>query len=46
MGGRAVKVEVVFLDVFAVVSLAVGQAEQAAPSGWVVAIPQGEAKAE
>ena len=46
MRGRAVEVEVVFLDVFAVVGLAVGQAEHAFLEDGVFAVPQGHAKAK
>src|SRR5208283_996920 len=43
---RAVEVEVIFLDVFAVVSLAVGQAEHAFLQDGVFAVPQGNAEAQ
>jgi hypothetical protein len=43
---RAVEVEVVLLDVLAVVSLAVGQAEQPLLEDRVLAVPQGEGKAQ
>src|SRR5713101_3931968 len=46
MGWCAVEVEVVFLDVLAVVALAVGQPEQALLEDRVGAIPQRERKAE
>ena len=41
---RAVEVEVVLLDVLAVVALAVGQAEQPLLEDRVLAVPQGQAK--
>ncbi len=44
--GRAVEIEVVFLDVFAVVGLAVGQAEHAFLEDGIVAIPQRDAEAQ
>ena len=43
---RAVEVEVVLLDVLAVIALAVGQAEQALLEDRVLAVPQGEREAE
>ena len=46
MGRRAVEVEVVFLDILAVIALAVGQAEQAFLEDRVLAVPQGEREAE
>ena len=46
MGRRAVEVEVVFLDVLAVVAFAVGQAEQAFLEDRVLAVPQGQGEAE
>jgi len=39
MSRRAVEVEIVFLDVLAVIALAVGQAEQALLENGVVAVP-------
>ena len=45
MRGRAVEVEVVFLDVFAVIALAVGQSEQPFFEDGIVAIPQRQAEA-
>ena len=46
MGRRAVEVEVVLLDVLAVVALAVGQPEQAFLEDRVLAVPQGQREAE
>ena len=46
MGRRAVEVEVVLLDVLAVVALAVGQAEQAFLEDRVLAVPEGQGEAE
>src|ERR1700730_18085878 len=46
MGRRAVDLEVVFLDVLAVVPLAVGQAEQALLEDRVLAVPQRHGKAQ
>ena len=46
MGRRAVEVEVVFLDVLAVIAFAVGQAEQAFLEDRVLAVPQGQREAE
>ncbi len=43
---RAVKVEVVFLDVLAVVALAIRQSEEALFEDRIAAIPQGHAKAK
>src|SRR5690348_3740785 len=46
MGRRAIEVEVVFLDVLAVVALAVRQAEQALLEDRVDTIPQRERETE
>src|SRR3984893_8864622 len=46
MGRRAVDLEVVFLDVLAVVPLAVGQADQALFEDRVLAVPQRHGKAQ
>ena len=46
VGRRRVEVEVVLLDVLAVVPLAVGQAEQPLLEDGVVAVPQGERETE
>ena len=46
MGRRAVEVEVVLLDVLAVIALAVGQPEQAFLEDRVLAVPQGQREAE
>ena len=46
MRRRAVEVEVVFLDVLAVIALAVGQAEQALLEDRVLAVPEGQREAE
>jgi hypothetical protein len=46
MGGRTVEVEVVLLDVFAVVALAVCQPEQAFLEDRVLAVPQSQGEAE
>ena len=46
MRRRAVEVEVVFLDVLAVIALAVGQAEQAFLEDRVLSIPQGQGEAQ
>ena len=46
MGGRAVEVEVVLLDVLAVVALGVGQAEQPLLQQRVTAVPQRQRKAQ
>src|SRR5262249_22125385 len=43
---RAVEVEVVFLDVLAVIALAVGETEQSLFEDGIVAVPQGEREAE
>ena len=43
---RGVEVEVVLLDVLAVVALAVGQAEQPLLEDRVLAVPQGQREAE
>src|SRR5262249_46442130 len=44
--GRAVEIEVVLLDVFAVIALAVGQAEQALLEDRIDAVPQRQGEAE
>ena len=46
MGRRAVEVEVVFLDVLAVIALAIGQAEQPLLEDRVLAVPQRQGKAQ
>src|SRR5262249_3497582 len=46
MGGRAVEVEVVLLDVLAVVAFAVGQSKEAFLEDGILAVPQGEREAE
>ena len=46
MGRRAVEVEVVLLDVLAVIALAVGQAEEAFLEDRIFAVPQGQGEAE
>src|SRR6516162_268860 len=46
MGRRAVEIEVVFLDVLAVVTLAVGQAEKAIFENWVLAVPESQRETE
>ena len=46
MGRRAVEVEVVLLDILAVVAFAVGQPEEALLEDRVPAVPQGQGKAQ
>jgi hypothetical protein len=46
VGGRAVEVEVVLLDVLAVVGLTVGESEQALLQDGVALVPQGQGEAE
>ena len=46
MRRRAVEVEVVFLDVLAVIAFAVGQAEQPFLEDGILAVPQGQREAE
>src|SRR5262249_40152981 len=46
MRGRAIEIEVVFLDVLAVVALAVGEAEEPLLQDGVALVPQRERKAE
>ena len=46
VGRRRIQVEVVLLDVLAVVALAVGETEEALLENGVLAIPQGEREAE
>ena len=46
VGRRAVEVEVVLLDVLAVIALAVGQAEEPLLEDRVLAVPQGQREAE
>jgi hypothetical protein len=41
-----VEVEIILLDIFAVVALAVGQAEETLLQDWVPAIPERHAKAQ
>src|SRR5579863_2945113 len=41
-----VQIKVVFLDVLAVVALAIRQPEEALFKDWIVAVPHGHAKAE
>ena len=43
---RAVEIKVVFLNVFAVVGLAVGEPERAFFENWIFTIPQGHAKTQ
>jgi len=43
---RVVDVKVIFLDVFAMIALAVGQAEQAFLQNGVALVPQSEREAE
>jgi len=42
VGWRAVEVEIILLDVLAVIAFAVGQAEQPFLEDRVLAVPQGE----
>jgi len=46
MRGRAVEVVVALFDIFAVVGLGVGKAEEAFFEDGIVAIPQGDGEAE
>jgi hypothetical protein len=46
VGRCAIEVEIIFLDVFAVIALAVGQAKQPLLEDRVFAVPQGEGKAQ
>jgi hypothetical protein len=46
VAGDAVEVEVVFLDVLAVIALVVGQAEEALLEDRVAAVPEGQSEAE
>src|SRR5262249_6503616 len=46
MGREVVQVEVILLDVLAVVALGVGQAEQALLQDWVTLIPEREREAQ
>jgi len=46
MGGRAVQVEVAFLDVFAVIALIAGEAEEALFQEGVFAVPEGEGETD
>src|SRR5262249_31451410 len=46
VGRRVVEVEIVLLDILAVVALAAGQAEQAFLEDGVLAVPQGQGEAE
>src|SRR5262249_45425746 len=46
MGGSAVEIEVVFLDVLAVIALAVGQTKESLLENWIFAVPQGQGETE
>ena len=46
MRRRAVEIEVILLDIFAVVAFTVGQAEQALLDDRVIAVPQGKREAK
>jgi len=46
VGRRAVEVEIVFFDVLAVGSIAVGQGEDAFLENGILAVPQGQGEAE
>ena len=46
MGRRRIEVEIVFLDIFAVIPLAVAQAEQALFQNRVFAVPQRQREAQ
>jgi hypothetical protein len=46
MGGGAIKIKVVLLDVFAVIAFAVCQAEHALFQDRILAVPQGHGKAK
>jgi hypothetical protein len=46
MSRRAVQVVIIFLDVFAVIPLVIGQAERPLLENRVLAVPQGERKAQ
>ncbi len=46
MRRRAVEVKVIFLHVFAVIALAVGQSEEPLFENWISAVPESQRKAE
>jgi hypothetical protein len=46
MGGGAVQVEIVFLNIFAMIAFAVGQAKQPLFEDGIATVPQGQGKAE
>ena len=46
VGRRAVEVEVVLLDIFAVIAFAVGQSKQPFLQNWILAVPECERKAK
>src|SRR6266481_1931366 len=46
MSRRAVKVEVILFDILTMVAFAIRQSEETLFENWIVAIPQGHAKAE
>jgi len=46
VGRRRVEVEVVLLDVLAVVALAVGEAEEALLEDGILSVPEGQGKAQ
>jgi hypothetical protein len=41
MGGRAIEIKIIFLDILAMIGFAVGQAEQAFFEDGVLLVPQG-----
>jgi len=46
MCGRTIQIEVVLLDILAVIALAVGESEQALFDNGILAVPQREREAE
>ncbi len=46
MGRRRIEIEVVFLDIFAMIAFAVGKSEQTLLEDRVLAVPKGERKAK
>src|SRR6516164_7917784 len=46
MGRRAVEIEIIFFDIFAVIALGIGQSEEALLQDRVLSVPQSNSKAQ
>jgi len=46
MSRRAVKIKIVFLDIFAVIAFAVSQSEMPLFEDWVFSVPKGNGKTQ